>query len=246
VNLTAMDTPGCMSADAVRNAKSDVIRSVRLFNSDNIDTCVVRGQYAAGTVNDHPVLPYSEEQSVSPDSNTETFVALKLMVDNDRWRGVPFYLRTGKSLPRRVSEIAIQFKHSPFKVCHDLPQRVEQNHLIIRIQPDEGIDLHFGAKVPGPVLRVGMVDMNFCYRDYFGVDHSSGYETLIYDCMIGDTTLFARADNLETGWGIVDPVLDHWREQGDKGLRLYAAGTWGPPEADALLQRDGRCWRNLG
>jgi glucose-6-phosphate 1-dehydrogenase len=192
------------------------------------------------------VLAYRTEPRVAPDSGTETFVALKLMLDNWRWAGVPFYLRTGKALPSRVTEIAIQFKHVPFLLFRQTPvEQLTPNFLVLRIQPNEGISLQFGAKVPGPSVRMGAVEMDFEYADYFGTQPSTGYETLLYDCMIGDATLFQRADNVELGWSVVTPILDVWKALPPRSFPNYAAGTWGPKEAFDLLERDGRQWRRI-
>jgi glucose-6-phosphate 1-dehydrogenase len=189
---------------------------------------------------------YRAEPNVAPDSNTETFVAIKLLIDNWRWADVPFYLRTGKRLPRRITEIAIQFKRAPFVLFRQTSvERLAPNRLVLRIQPDEGISLRFEAKVPGLLVRLGAVDMDFDYADYFGCTPSTGYERLLYDCMIGDATLFQRADMVEAGWIVVEPVLDAWQALPPRSFPNYAAGTWGPTEADELLERDGRQWRKL-
>jgi glucose-6-phosphate 1-dehydrogenase len=183
---------------------------------------------------------------VAPGSTSETFVALKLTIDNWRWADVPFYLRTGKRLPRRVTEIAISFRRVPFILFRDTPvDRLTTNRLVIRIQPDEGISLRFGAKVPGPVMSVGPVNMDFAYADYFQSAPSTGYERLLYDCMIGDATLFQRADMVEAGWNVVSPILDVWKALPPRHFPNYPAGTWGPREADELLGRDGRQWRKI-
>jgi glucose-6-phosphate 1-dehydrogenase len=192
-----------------------------------------------------PVPAYRVEPYVAPDSDTETFVAMKLLIDSWRWADVPFYLRTGKRLPRRVTEIAIQFKRAPFMLFRQTAtEHLAPNLLIIRIQPDEGISLRFDAKVPGPAVRVGTVDMEFQYAKYFGNAPSTGYETLLHDCLVGDATLFQRADNVEAGWGVVEPILEVWKGLPPKGVPLYQAGSWGPSEADDLLAREGRHWRN--
>jgi glucose-6-phosphate 1-dehydrogenase len=206
----------------------------------------VRGQYGSGTVGGEHVPGYRSEIKVAPDSRTETFVALKLNIDNWRWADVPFYLRTGKRLPERVTEIAIEFKRAPFILFRRTPvHRLAPNRLVLRIQPDEGISLRFGAKVPGTVMTLGAVDMDFKYEDYFGSTPSTGYERLLYDCMIGDATLFQRADMVEAGWSAVEPILDIWKAVPPRSFPNYAAGTWGPKEADELLERDGRRWRKL-
>jgi glucose-6-phosphate 1-dehydrogenase len=182
---------------------------------------------------------------VKPDSATDTFVALKLTLDNWRWAGVPFYLRTGKRMAKRVSEITIQFKQPPFVLFRQTPvEHLKPNLLVIQIQPDEGIWLRFGAKTPGPFVDIGAVKMNFKYADYFGRTPSTGYETLIYDCMIGDSTLFQRADMVEAGWSAIEPLLETWGARRPEDFPNYAAGSWGPQEADELLRRDGRHWRS--
>jgi glucose-6-phosphate 1-dehydrogenase len=180
---------------------------------------------------------------VSPESRTETFVALKLNIDNWRWVGVPFYLRTGKRLARRHTEITIQFKKAPFHLFRKMPAEEHSNQLVMQIQPTEAISLSFGAKIPGPVLRVGSVDMSFEYSKYFGAEAYTGYEVLLYDCMIGDATLFQRADMVEAGWNIVDPVLDVWKALPPRRFPNYASGSWGPKESDEMMRRDGRQWR---
>lgn len=190
--------------------------------------------------------PYRSEPQVAPDSPTETYVALKLSIDNWRWADVPFYLRTGKRLPFRVTEIAIQFKRPPFILFRKTPiEHLIHNWLVLRIQPNEGIALRFNAKIPGSSLRVGNVDMDFHYTDYFGCTLSTGYERLLYDCMAGDATLFRRADDVEAGWELIMPILDVWSALPPRLFPNYAAGTWGPIEADQLLRRDERHWREI-
>ncbi|MBS0541377.1 MAG: glucose-6-phosphate dehydrogenase, partial [Proteobacteria bacterium] len=207
---------------------------------------VVRAQYAAGTVGGKPVAAYRDSPNVPKDSRTETYVALKLMIDNWRWAGVPFYVRTGKSLSARKTDINIRFKQAPFTLFRDTPvDRLPPNDLTIRIQPDEGVSLRFGVKVPEPQMRIDGVDLTFNYADAFKMLPSTGYETLIYDCMVGDATLFQRADNIEAGWRIVQPILDVWAADRTSLLPSYAAGSSGPSEADALLSRDGRSWRRI-
>jgi glucose-6-phosphate 1-dehydrogenase len=170
---------------------------------------------------------------------------MKFTVDNWRWAGVPFYIRTGKRMTTRVSEITIQFRSAPFVLFRKTPvEHLKPNLLVVQIQPDEGIWLRFDAKVPGPEVKIGAVQMSFNYKDYFGSQPSTGYETLLYDCMIGDSTLFQRADMVEAGWNIVEPVLEHWRNKPDREIPVYPAGTWGPAEADRLMERDGRHWRS--
>jgi glucose-6-phosphate 1-dehydrogenase len=205
----------------------------------------VRGQYGEGEIDGKKVPAYRQEEKVSPASNTETFAALKLSIDNWRWADVPFYLRTGKRLPEKHSSIIIQFKKAPFMLFRDTPvERLRTNRIEIHIQPDEGITLHFGAKIPGPIVNVGAVDMDFNYLEHFGEQISTGYERLLYDCMIGDATLFQRADMVEASWRIVTPILDVWSAIPARDFPNYAAGTWGPKEADELIGKDGRAWKN--
>ncbi len=244
VSLTAMEPPISFDADAVRDEQAKVLHALQPPSAEEVLTDVVRGQYGLGNLKGEEVPAYRTEKNVSPVSNTETFAAIKLTLDNWRWAGVPFYLRTGKRLETRVSEIAIQFKRVPLQLFRDTPiDRLRTNRLIIHVQPDEGISLRFGAKIPGPLMRQGAVEMDFNYVDYFGSVPSTGYETLLYDCMIGDATLFQRADMVEAGWRVIDPILDVWGSQTGSTLPNYAAGTWGPKEADELLTRDGREWR---
>jgi glucose-6-phosphate 1-dehydrogenase len=244
ISLTAMEPPVSFEADAVRDEQAKVLRAIQPLSPEEVLSRSVRGQYGEGTLNGQRAPAYRSELRVAPDSRTETFVALKLNIDNWRWAGVPFYLRTGKRLPRRVSEIAIHFRRAPFILFRKTPvEHLTRNQLVIRVQPDEGISLSFGAKVPGPIVRLGTVDMDFQYQDYFGSTPSTGYERLLYDCMCGDATLFQRADMVETGWSIVAPVLDVWQALPPRHFPNYAAGTWGPNEADELMERDGREWR---
>jgi glucose-6-phosphate 1-dehydrogenase len=245
LSLTAMESPVSFQADAVRDEQAKVLHAVQMLDSESVLHDSVRGQYAEGEIGDERVRAYRSEPGVMPESRTETFVALKLNIDNWRWVGVPFYLRTGKRLAQRHTEITIQFKKTPFELFRNAPVKKHSNQLVIQIQPVEGISLSFGAKVPGPILRVGSVDMSFEYFKYFGEDAYTGYEVLLYDCMIGDATLFQRADMVEAGWSIVDPVLDVWTALPPRKFPNYAAGTWGPKESDDLLQRDGREWRKI-
>jgi glucose-6-phosphate 1-dehydrogenase len=242
--LTAMEPPNSFEPDRVRDERVKALRAIRPFTPALVAEDVVRGQYIAGASDGKPVVGYRDEPTVSTASTTETYVALKLLIDNWRWADVPFYLRTGKRLGRRVSEIAIRFKSPPLLLFRDAAcaQQVVPNTLIVRIQPDEGIALRFQAKVPGPDLSVGLVRMDFKYTDYFGATPSTGYETLLYDVMTGDPSLFHRADMVETGWEIVAPLLEGWAHT-TNGVDAYPAGAWGPPSADALLARDGREWR---
>jgi glucose-6-phosphate 1-dehydrogenase len=245
--LTAMEPPNSFAADAVRAEKTKVLEAIRPLDAEGVRRDVVRGQYRAGVVAGRPVKSYREEEGVAPGSMTETYVALRLDIDNWRWAGVPFYLRTGKALARRTTEIAIHFKRPPFVLFRDTAvDGLTPNVLVLQIQPDEGISLQFEAKIPGPEIALGGVEMEFRYRDYFKIAPSTGYETLLYDCMIGDATLFQRADSVEAGWAVVQPILDLWREDKSVPLEFYDAGSAGPQAAELLLRRSGRQWRPLG
>lgn len=245
LSLIAMESPVSFQADAVRSEQAKVLHAIQPLLSEDVLHNSVRGQYGEGCTDGQQVRAYRAEPGVSPESKTETFVALKLNVDNWRWVGVPFYLRTGKRLAKRHTEITIQFKGTPFVLFRNAPGHRHSNQLVIQIQPVEGISLSFGAKIPGPILRVGSVNMSFEYSEYFGADAYTGYEVLLYDCMIGDATLFQRADMVEAGWNVVDPVLDVWKALPPRRFPNYASGSWGPKEADDLLQRDGREWRTV-
>jgi glucose-6-phosphate 1-dehydrogenase len=243
--LTAMEPPTCFEADAVRTEKRKAIEAVRPLTLDDVKMNVVRGQYTAGRVEGEAVAAYRGAVGVAAHSMTETYVAMRLILDNWRWAGVPFYLRTGKALAARRTEIAIKFKSAPFVLFRDTPvESLAQNLLVLRIQPGEGAALHFNAKVPGPSIRIENVRMNFNYEDYFDAAPSTGYETLIYDCMIGDPTLFQRADNIEAGWQVVAPILEAWQADG-RDLAFYQAGSDGPDAAELLLSRQGRAWRTI-
>ena len=245
LTLIAMEPPVSFDADAVRNEKAKVLEAIRPYQHDEALTQAVRGQYGEGTVaSGERVSAYRAEPRVADDSSTETYVALRMCVDNWRWAGVPFYLRTGKRMPSRVSEIAIQFKRSPLRLFQQAAVgELAANELVLRIQPQERIALRFGVKVPSATMRIGDVDMDFCYADYFGSEPSTGYETLLYDCLQGDATLFQRADSVEDGWQIVTPILDAWEALETRDFPNYAAGTWGPAAADDLLASEGRQWR---
>jgi glucose-6-phosphate 1-dehydrogenase len=246
LSLTAMESPVSFHADAVRNEQAKVLHSLQPLNSEDVLQRSVRGQYGDGMIGTEKVPGYRKEPGVAPESRTETFVALKLNIDNWRWAGVPFYLRTGKRLAKRHTEIAIQFKRMPFELFRDAPfHKLHTNTLVIQIQPTEGISLSFGAKIPGPLLRVGSVDMSFEYSNYFHADAYTGYEVLLYDCMIGDATLFQRADMVEAGWTVVDPMLDVWKALSPRKFPNYAAGAWGPADSDQLMELDNRQWRNI-
>lgn len=239
----AMEPPSSFYADDIRNGKVEVLKAVRLMKPEEVLTNTVRGQYSGGTIDGHIVLGYREEPDVSKDSRTETFAAMKLFIDNWRWAGVPFYLRSGKRLPKRNTEVIIQFKGAPEVLFRDTPvERLEANQLLFHIQPDEGIELIFQAKVPGPILRLQTVRMHFEYQAAFQGERGTGYERLLYDCMINDSTLFSRADLVETAWKIAQPILDIWSSLPARDFPNYPAGTWGPREATALMERDGRQW----
>jgi glucose-6-phosphate 1-dehydrogenase len=244
--MTAMEPPTSFAADAVRSKKAEVIQAIEPLSPEEALADAVRGQYGAGTVLGKPVQAYRNESDVARNSNAETFVAWRLKIDSWRWAGVPFYLRTGKSMGRRCTEIAIRFHRAPYALFRGTyVQHMHPNWMILRIQPDEGIALEFTAKRPGRSVKLSTVSMNFAYKDFFQVAPSTGYETLIYDCMIGDATLFQRADNVELGWQAVQPILDAWANNTAGDFPNYAAGTTGPTAADALLGRDGRAWRSL-
>ncbi|MGH6677079.1 MAG: glucose-6-phosphate dehydrogenase, partial [Xanthobacteraceae bacterium] len=245
--LTAMEPPSRFEAGAVRAEKLKAIEAIHPLSKEAVAADVVRGQYLAGCVKGKPVPAYREANGIAPDSMTETYVAMRLLIDNWRWAGVPFYLRTGKALAARKTEIAIRFRSAPLALFRDMPvESLAQNLLVLRIQPDEGAALHFNAKVPGPDIRIENVRMNFKYEDYFDAAPSTGYETLIYDCMIGDPMLFQRAVDIEAGWSAVDPILRAWPNSHGRDLHLYEAGTDGPKAADQLLARGGHQWRPIG
>ncbi len=246
VTLTAMEPPVSFEADSVRDEQAKILQAIQTFDPGDVLSHAVRGQYGEGKIDDHPVAGYRQEEKVAPHSKTETFAALRLSIENWRWADVPFYVRTGKRMPAKHSSIIIQFKRAPFMLFRDTSiERLTTNRIVIHIQPDEGITLHFGAKVPGPIVNMGPVDMDFNYLDHFGEQVSTGYERLLYDCMIGDATLFQRADMVEAGWRIVTPVLDVWKAIPPRDFPNYPAGTWGPADSDAMLQKDGRAWKNL-
>jgi glucose-6-phosphate 1-dehydrogenase len=243
--LTAMEPPVSFEADSVRDEQAKILQAIQPYSPEDVLKCAVRGQYDEGEVGGDPVPAYRGEDRVAPASNTETYAALKLSIDNWRWADVPFYVRTGKRMATRHSSITIQFKKAPFVLFRDTSvERLTTNRIVIHIQPDEGITLHFGAKIPGPIVNMGPVDMDFNYLDHFGEQVSTGYERLLYDCMIGDATLFQRADMIEAGWRIVQPVLDVWKALPARDFPNYASGSWGPPEADALMNAEGRRWLN--
>ena len=243
ISLTAMEPPISFEADSVRDKQYEILRALQPLTPEEVLSRSVRGQYDDGVIRGSRVPAYRSEPNVDPSSFTPTYVALKLSIENWRWAGVPFYLRTGKRLARRVTEVVIQFRPAPFILFRKTAvDRLTPNRLVIHIQPDEGISLSFGAKVPGPLVQLGTVNMDFNYSDYFGGKPSTGYETLLYDCMLGDATLFQRADMVEAGWSVVMPILDVWKALPPRNFPNYAAGTWGPKEADGLLGRGGHEW----
>ena len=242
VTLTAMEPPLAFESGAVRDEKVKVLRSIRPLIGEDIEQSTVRGQYTRGWVLGEQVGGYREEKNVAPDSQTETYAALRLFVDNWRWAGVPFYIRAGKRLPKRITEIRIQFKRPPHLTFgRDAMKEVDPNAITLRIQPEEGISLKFGAKVPSAGLRIRSVTMDFQYVTSFLVEAPEAYERLLLDCMIGDPTLFTRADEVEAAWTLVDPIESAWRD-GRPRLQTYAAGSWGPDAAAELLKADGREW----
>ncbi len=245
ISLTAMEPPVSFDADVVRDEQAKILKALSPMSDEEVLTRTVRGQYGEGTEGDNRVQAYRAEPYVATESRTETFVAMKLFIDNWRWADVPFYLRTGKRLPQRATKIVIQFKRAPFVLFRKTAvDQLEPNRLILHLQPDEGISLSFSAKVPGPVVQIGDVDMNFNYTDYFNAAPQTGYERLLYDCMLGDATLFQRSDMVETAWHVVAPILDVWEALPPRRFPNYAAGTWGPHEADELLAKDHRHWSN--
>jgi glucose-6-phosphate 1-dehydrogenase len=243
-SLIAMEPPASLSANAVRDEKFKAMQAVRALPADAIEELAVRGQYGPGTVLGDTVPGYRQEPGVDPNSSTETFASLKLYFDNWRWSGVPFYIRSGKRLQKHVTEIAIFFKEVPHRLFDEADTRVEPNVLVIRIQPNEGITLRFAAKLPGQAMRIRPVNMDFRYGSSFGVKSPEAYERLLLDCMLGDSTLYARRDMVERGWEIVAPILEAWKKPAID-FPNYEAGTWGPTAAVELIERDGRRWRKL-
>ncbi len=247
LGFIAMEPPNSFEAHAVRDEVNKVLRAVQPLTPEGVLAQAVRGQYGAGTMPTGEQVPaYRESPGVDPHSRIETYAAIKFMIDNWRWANVPFYLRTGKRMAAQYTEIAIQYRHVPFMLFRDTAvDKVSANMLVIRIQPDEGIQLSFSAKVPGPTMRLDTVKMHFCYADYFGNAPTTGYETLIYDAMNGDATLFKHADTVEAGWSLVQPVLDVWSALPPRDFPNYTAGSWGPAAAGEMLKRDGFRWRHI-
>jgi glucose-6-phosphate 1-dehydrogenase len=244
VSLVAMEPPTQIHSLAIRNETLKVLQSIRPLNPRELNSLVIRGQYTASTVRGNKYQSYREEKGVSPESRTETYVALKIFIDNWRWGGVPFYIRTGKRLPTRVTELVVHFKPSPHALfCFTDGQFNSDNQLVIRIQPDEGILLKFGMKVPGAGFNVQDVNMDFHYADLAGSKIPEAYQRLLLDCMQGDPTLFSRGDAIEQSWSIVDPILSEWENNPDFPMYGYPAGTWGPQQADDLIEDPGMTWR---
>ncbi len=242
--LTAMEPPAAFNADDLRDEKLKVLKALRKYGRNELDKYVVRGQYRAGSVGGKPLIGYHEEQGVQAGSTTETYVALRLFLDNWRWAGVPFYLRSAKAMPKKTTEVALVFKGAPHRLLDSGTSLGDQpNVLSIRIQPDEGIALRFGAKLPGPAMNVRPVTMEFRYGTSFGTEPPEAYERLLLDCMVGDPALFTRGDEVEASWRFITPIHQAWAALGKKELPSYEAGTWGPTESDELLKRDGRSWR---
>jgi glucose-6-phosphate 1-dehydrogenase len=242
--LTAMEPPVGFSADAVRDEKTKLLRGVRPVEFDEVGEAAVRGQYGPGIIDGTEVLGYREEPGVAKDSTTPTYAAMKLFIDTWRWEGVPFYLRSGKRLQKRVTEIAIQFKRPPmlmFRTCD--VEEVSPNVLVMRIQPDEGISLTFEVKPPGPDICVSPLSLDFKYDEAFGGSPPEAYETLLEDCIEGDSTLFTRSDWVELAWSLVDPIIRIWDNKPPDDFPNYPAGTWGPTKSDEFMQREGRRWR---
>jgi glucose-6-phosphate 1-dehydrogenase len=242
LSLIAMEPPSSFNAENIQAEKTKVLHTIQQLTPEQVFSQAVRGQYGPGKINHNDVPGYRGEPHVAPDSSVETFVALKLYLDSWRWLHVPFYLRTGKRMPIRQSEISVQFKTGPSTLFSESQHGIMPNLLKIYIQPEEGITLRFNAKIPGAGLQLGQVEMKFQYNDYFGIKTQTGYETILYDCMNGDHILSNQAEMVETEWSLVQPILDIWSAVAPRDFPNYAAGTWGPKEADKLLRKDGRKW----
>lgn len=240
-SLTAMEAPNSLDADSIRNEKVKVVQATHLADILHLGNSAVRGQYTPGWMGGQKVPGYREEEGASPESTTPTYAALKFYIDNWRWKGVPFYLRTGKRMPKKVSEIAIQFKEVPFLMFQSAAKQANPNVLVLRIQPNEGISMRFEVKTPGNSLRTRSVEMDFRYDAAFGKPNTDAYARLLIDCMLGDQTLFTRGDEVEASWQILTPLLDVWDNPAPaNSIPLYEAGTWGPVEAELLLNREDR------
>lgn len=243
LSLVAMEPPVSLAADAIHDEKVKVLQAIRPFSKADFETSCVRGQYGAGYVNGSSVVEYRKEKNVSPTSNVETYAALRLFIDNWRWEGVPFYLRGGKRLPKRATEIAIIFKEPPGFLFQQQNKRNEANILSLRIQPDEGIGLKINCKVPGPSSPIQPVKMDFRYGSYFGMSPPEAYERLLLDCILGDNTLFAGQKEVFNSWRLLTPLINFWEENAPSDFPNYASGTWGPKAADAMMEKDNRKWR---
>jgi glucose-6-phosphate 1-dehydrogenase len=247
LSLVTMEPPAIFEATAVRDEKSKVMRAIRPAPQNHVSEVAVRGQYVEGWRDGERLPAYRAEPKVSPQSTTETFAAFKLFIDNWRWADVPFYLRSGKRLAKHITEINVRFRRAPHLLFRGTgTTSIEPNLLSIHIQPDEGMSLMFNAKIPGTTMQIRPVTMDFHYEEAFGqAPPTTAYETLLLDCMLGDAMLFTRSDFVDLAWELLGPVLNRWQEDGRKGLSFYEAGTWGPPEADAFIERDGRKWQEL-
>jgi glucose-6-phosphate 1-dehydrogenase len=244
VSLVAMEPPVNLSAASVRDEKVKVLQSIRPFTENDFTEHIVRGQYGSGYIHGESVCGYRQEANVNPNSKIETYVAMRLFIDNWRWASVPFYLRGGKRLPKRATEIAITFKDAPGFLFQNQERKIDPNVLAIRIQPNEGIALKINCKIPGPSSPIQPVKMDFRYGSYFGQSPPEAYERLIWDCMLGDNTLFARSDEVASSWKILTPLLDEWAKE-NAPFPNYSSGTWGPVKADEMISKDGRTWRIL-
>lgn len=242
LSLTAMEPPVLFDARQVRDEKQKVFQAIRPIAPEDVHRLTVRGQYTDGTVGGQSVPGYKREKRVSPDSTTETYVAIRFTIDNWRWAGVPFYVRSGKRLPKRVTEIAVQFKRTPHALFRPLDS-TDNNTIVIRVQPDEGISLRFSSKIPGSAMHMRPVTMDFRYGSAFGGHLTDAYTRLILDCMLGDATLYARGDGVDIAWSLITPIHQGWKDNPHSRVFDYAAGSWGPTEADRLLAEDGRRWR---
>jgi glucose-6-phosphate 1-dehydrogenase len=244
ISLIAMEPPAALTPNGVRDEKFKAMQSARVIAEERVNEFAVRGQYGPGIVLGDQVVGYREEPGVDPKSSTGTFVSLKLYLDNWRWADVPFYIRSGKRLAKRVTEIAIQYRDVPHRLFTDSDEPLEPNVLVIRIQPNEGITLRFGAKLPGQAMRIRWVNMDFRYGSSFGVKPPEAYERLLLDCMLGDSTLYSRRDMVERCWEIVMPIINAWKKPATD-FPNYEAGSWGPQAAFELIERDGKRWRKL-
>ena len=240
--LVAMEPPTSFQADAVRDERVKVLKAIRTWKPEDVLARAVRGQYSSGEIDGQSVPGYRSEPKVNPQSNTETYAAFRIQVENWRWAGVPFYLRSGKRLPRRDTEIMIQFRRPPLLLFDQSEDQIEPNRMVLHIQPDEGIEIRMKAKHPGPAMELNTVKLDFSYRQFGETNAATGYERLLYDSMVGDSTLFHRADMVEEAWRIATPVVDVWASLPARDFPNYTAGAWGPLAADALIQRDGRQW----